>query len=181
MDGDRRFAQRRMGDTPYWEAGSGDTVVAIAKEPTRAHVLLAEHRRVIVFPAVDRIDAALMALGIGQFDLLGERDGATVALWLALANPAAVGAIVLAGPADPPDEAFRDLSLPVLVLTGTRDGAEGGDRYRRLLPNCHFMLVYDTGPDIGAERPEALAYIAQEFFERRDLFLVSRESGMTLP
>jgi hypothetical protein len=27
----------------------------------------------------------------------------------------------------------------------------------------------------------ALAYIALEFFERRDLFLVSRESGMAFP
>jgi hypothetical protein len=34
---------------------------------------------------------------------------------------------------------------------------------------------------VGAERPEALAFIALEFFERRDLFLVSRESGMTFP
>jgi hypothetical protein len=33
----------------------------------------------------------------------------------------------------------------------------------------------------SAERPEALAYIALEFFERRDLFLVSRESGMAFP
>jgi hypothetical protein len=34
---------------------------------------------------------------------------------------------------------------------------------------------------IGAERPEALALITREFFERRDLFLVSRESGMAFP
>ena len=50
-----------------------------------------------------------------------------------------------------------------------------GDRYRTLLPDYHFTVVYDA---IGAEQPEALAYIALEFFERRDLFLVSRESGM---
>src|ERR1700720_3616989 len=54
-------------------------------------------------------------------------------------------------------------------------------RYRTLLPDCHFMFVYDAGRAIGAERPEALAYIALEFFERRDLFLVSRESGMAFP
>jgi len=35
----------------------------------------------------------------------------------------------------------------------------------------------DAGRAIGAERPEALAFIALKFFERRDLFLVSRESG----
>jgi hypothetical protein len=50
-----------------------------------------------------------------------------------------------------------------------------------LLPDCHFMFVYDAGPVIGAERPEALAFITREFFERRDLFLVSCESGMVFP
>ncbi len=61
------------------------------------------------------------------------------------------------------------------VLSGTKDQYDAGDRYRTLLPDYHFTVVYDA---IGAEQPEALAYIALEFFERRDLFLVSRESGM---
>jgi hypothetical protein len=42
----------------------------------------------------------------------------------------------------------------------------------------HFTVVYNAGRAIGAEQPEALAYIALEFFERRDLFLISQESGM---
>jgi hypothetical protein len=58
---------------------------------------------------------------------------------------------------------------------------DAGDRYHTLLPDCHFMFVYDAGRAVGAERPAALAYIALEFFERRDLFLVSRESGMAFP
>jgi hypothetical protein len=61
------------------------------------------------------------------------------------------------------------------VLSGTKDQYDAGDRYRTLLPDYHFTFVYDA---IGAEQPEALAYIALEFFERRDLFLVSREGGM---
>jgi len=69
----------------------------------------------------------------------------------------------------------------VLVLSGTKDQSDAGDRYRTLLPDCYFMFVYDAGRAIGAERLEALAYIALEFFERRDLFLVSRESGMAFP
>jgi hypothetical protein len=43
------------------------------------------------------------------------------------------------------------------------------------------MLVYDAGPAIGDERPEAFAFVAHEFFERRDLFLVSRETGLVFP
>ena len=44
----------------------------------------------------------------------------------------------------------------------------------------HFTVVYNAGRAIGAEQPEALAYIALEFFERRDLFLVNQEGGMAL-
>jgi len=43
------------------------------------------------------------------------------------------------------------------------------------------MFVYDAGHAIGAERPEAPAYIALKFLERHDLFLVSRESDMAFP
>jgi hypothetical protein len=43
------------------------------------------------------------------------------------------------------------------------------------------MFIYDAGPAIGAERPEALALITLEFFEWRNLFLVSRKNGMVFP
>jgi pimeloyl-ACP methyl ester carboxylesterase len=198
---ERIFAQRWAGEDRrlrYWEAGSGETIVAIAGDgrlPTRAHELLAERRHVIVFAmtaeagtpqqTARRIGAAVKALGIARFDLMGEGAGAAVALWLALASRAEIGAdigsVVLAAPEGLPDEAFRAMKRPVLVLCGTKDPSEAGVRYRTLLPDCHFMFVYDAGRAIGAERPEALAFIAREFFERRDLFLVSRESGMAFP
>ena len=107
--------------------------------------------------------------------------GAGAAVWLALATQADVGSVALAAPDGPPDEAFREMQLPVLVLAGTKEGSDAGDRYRTLLPDCHFMFVYDAGRAIGAERPAALAFIALEFFERRDLFRVSRESGVAFP
>jgi pimeloyl-ACP methyl ester carboxylesterase len=190
------FAQRRAGESglPYWEAGVGETIVAITdieQLPTRAHALLAERRRVMVFAVTadaetpqetaGRIGAALVALGIEHFDLLGEGAGAAGAVWLAAAPRADIGSVVLAAPDDPPDAAFREIKRPVLVLSGTNDQADAGGRYRTLLPDCHFMLVYDAGRDIGAERPEALAFITLEFFERRELFLVSRESGLAFP
>jgi hypothetical protein len=46
---------------------------------------------------------------------------------------------------------------------------------------CRLPLVYDAGRAMGAEHPEALTFIALEFFQRRDLFLVSRKSGMAFP
>jgi pimeloyl-ACP methyl ester carboxylesterase len=190
--GETGFAQRRVGgegELAYREAGKGEAVVAIIGDgvPTRAHALLAERRRVLVFAVgaaatpqdlAHRIGAALAALGIQRFDVMGEGAGDAAALWLALAPQAEIGAVVLAAPDGPPDQALAQMARPALLLCGTRDGSDAGDRYRRLLPDCHLMLVYDAGVAIGAERPEALAYIALEFFERRDLFLVSRESGM---
>jgi pimeloyl-ACP methyl ester carboxylesterase len=195
------FAQRRAGEDGglvYCEAGSGETIVAITgdeRHPTRAHALLAERRRVIVFAmtadagspreAARRIGAVVAELGIARFDMIGEGAGAEIAMWLALAPEAQIGSVVLAGPASVlgglPDEAFREMKRPALVLSGTKDQSATGDRWRALLPECHFMLVYDAGPAIGAERPEALAFITREFFERRDLFLVSRENGAVFP
>jgi pimeloyl-ACP methyl ester carboxylesterase len=151
---------------------------------------LAERRRVTVFAmnadtwtpqeAARRIGAAAAELGVERFDPMGEGAGAAAALWLALARQD-IGSVVLAAPDGLPDEAFREIKRPVLVLSGTKDGSDAGNRYRTLLRDRPFMFVYDAGRAIGAERPEALAYIAVEFFERRDLFLVSRESGMAFP
>jgi pimeloyl-ACP methyl ester carboxylesterase len=198
---DRIFARGWAGEgqgIPYCEAGSGETIVAITgdgKLPTRAHAVLAERRRVIVFAmpadagspqeAARRIGAAVAGLGVERFDLMGEGAGAAAAMWLALAPEAEIGSVVFAAPASvpagPPDKAFREIKRPALVLSGTKDASNAGDRWRKLLPDCHFMLVYDAGRAIGDERPEALAFITQEFFERRELFLVSRENGVVFP
>jgi pimeloyl-ACP methyl ester carboxylesterase len=177
----------------FWEAGDGETVVAVVGgdgEPTRAHALLAEHRRVVVvamptdagtpLEVARRIGTALAELGIARFDLIGESDGAAAALCIALMPTPEIGSIVLAAPDGPTDETCGGINRPVLLLSGTNDGPDAAARYRAVLPAAHFMLVYDAGPAIGIDRPEALAFIAREFFERRDLFLVSRESGKAL-
>lgn len=198
---DMTFAQRRSGTgarLPYYEAGAGPaTVVAIVgatDEPSRAHALLAEHRRVLVFPlptdtdagaaqdAGRRIGEAAGSLGAAPLDVMGEGSGAAAALWLARAPEVEIGSVVLVAPDTPPDAAFREMTRPVLLLAGTDEAAAAaGHRYCAMLPDCHLMFVYDAGSAIGVERPEALAFIANEFFERRDLFLVSRESGQKLP
>jgi hypothetical protein len=35
-----------------------------------------------------------------------------------------------------PDEAFRTMRRPVLLLSAARDGSDAGDRYRTLRPDC---------------------------------------------
>ena len=192
--GEPIFAQRQAGGLSYYEAGCGDLAVAIAEEgdhPACAYALLAERRRVLVFAlpadaampqeAAHRIGAALAALAIERFDLMAEGGAVLAALWLARACQADIGSVILVAPAGAPDDAFRDIERPVLILRGTKDRSDAADRYRASLPDCHFMFVYDAGRTIAAERPEALAFIAGEFFERRDLFLVSRESGVAFP
>jgi pimeloyl-ACP methyl ester carboxylesterase len=192
---EKMFVLRRAGDgLAYWEAGAGAPIVAVLGEggqPSRAHALLAERRRVIVFaPSADitapedaagQIEDAIGRVGVARCDLIGEGTGAAAALRLALAPPVEIGAVVLSAPDGPFDDTSGEVKRPVLVLCGTQDQPDAARRCCATLPDCHFMLVYDAGPAIGADRPEALAFIALEFFERRDLFLVSRESGQSLP
>ena len=57
-------------------------------------------------------------------------------LWLTREPQAEIGSVVLAAPAGVPDEAFRQVTRPVLMLAGPEDKSDAGDRYRALLPDC---------------------------------------------
>ena len=76
------------------------------------------------------------------------------------------------------------LDLPVLVLFGTRDRVippEMGRVYRKKLPNCHFVLVYDAAHAVDADRPEAFASVVGDFLERHEGFVVTDKSGLLHP
>jgi pimeloyl-ACP methyl ester carboxylesterase len=82
------------------------------------------------------------------------------------------------------ENAMRELQVPTLVLFGTEDGLtppELGRHYREILPNCHFVIVYDAAHAIYDDRPEAFAAIAADFLEHREQFVVRRESGLLYP
>ena len=92
----------------------------------------------------------------------------------------------LIGPSRDPEleEAMRTLEVPTLVLFGTEDRMtppELGRIYRELLPQCHFVLVYDAAHAIYDDRPEAFAAIVADFLERRAEFVMRRESGLLYP
>jgi len=77
-----------------------------------------------------------------------------------------------------------DMKVPTLVLFGTDDvmiPAEMGRAYREKLPNCHYMLVYDAGHGLDADRPEAFASLVGDFLERREAFLVNRTDALINP
>jgi pimeloyl-ACP methyl ester carboxylesterase len=86
---------------------------------------------------------------------------------------------------DPELEArMRSLATPTLVLFGTRDRImppEMGRCYKALLPNCHLVLVYDAGHEIGTERPEAFADVTLDFLERHEAFVISRTETVIHP
>lgn len=92
----------------------------------------------------------------------------------------------LRGPArDPALEArLGALTLPVLVLFGTRDGVippEMGRFYKALIADAHLIFVYDAGHEIGAERPEAFVEAVSDFLERTDAFVINRSATVLSP
>ena len=82
------------------------------------------------------------------------------------------------------EAAMRELHVATLVLFGTADRLtppELGRYYRELLPDCHFVIVYDAAHAIYDDRPEAFAAIVADFLEHRAEFVVRRESGLLYP
>jgi pimeloyl-ACP methyl ester carboxylesterase len=88
-------------------------------------------------------------------------------------------------PRDPElEELMARLDVPALVLFGTEDRLtplELGRVYCELLPRCHFVIVYDAAHAIYADRPEAFAALVSDFVERRQEFVMRRESGLLYP
>lgn len=89
----------------------------------------------------------------------------------------------LLGP--PRDEAFEArlgaLHMPVLTLFGTADRvtpAKAAVLYRRALPNCHIVLVYDAAHAIDIDRPNATADLIEDFIKRGEQFLVRNTSSL---
>ena len=78
------------------------------------------------------------------------------------------------------DDAFADrlraMSVRTLVLFGQNDGVinpVNGRTYRRLLPNCVLMHVYDAAHEIAQDRPEAFADVVGDFLRRGMNFMVN--------
>ena len=116
-----------------------------------------------------------------------------IALWHSIDAPQQVDALVLISPAlilSEPSNAANDsstdpelarklgqLQAPVLLLIGTEDQAippETGRMYVERMLHCYYVLVYDAGRAIEAERPDALFAVVRDFLERRETFIVKR-------
>lgn len=197
---DGPFREYRAGaagrDIRFLQAGAGDPLLVLAGPGGLALSLLAARRRVI---ALDPAAAGLAgstarelaaaagrvaaSLELGPCDLLGAGAGAAAALWLAADAPDRVRALVLESPPAPgPDLAavLPGIGAPALVLSGTRDeaGPPGpGVAYQQLLPNAFLSYVYDAGPDIRGDRPDAFAAVVSDFLTRQGRFLARDGAG----
>jgi pimeloyl-ACP methyl ester carboxylesterase len=180
----------------YCEAGSGRALLCLsddgASRISRAHEILAETHRVIalelpgatVADAAGLVRGAAAALAIERYDLMGHGRGAGLALAAALACRNVVDAVVLLAPVATLEAALGELQVPVLALFGTADPVtptSAARLYRAILPNCNVVMVYDAAHAMDAERPEAVAAVVADFLERRESFIVSRESGLIHP
>jgi pimeloyl-ACP methyl ester carboxylesterase len=149
-------------------------------------------------------------LGLESYRLVATGFSARIALWQTIDSPDRIETLALIAPAAilPDDwrpsaatsepmakrsEPNRDPELegslggikaPVLAIFGTRDAViapETGRLYRERIPNCYYVLMYDAGHAIAAERPQALAQLLGDFLERGEAFVVNRTSGLINP
>ena len=79
---------------------------------------------------------------------------------------------------------LAEIQCPTLVVFGANDKMvmPGAARiYREKIPNSNVSFVYDAGHLIEAERPKALINVVADFVERRETFVVARQSSMINP
>jgi len=136
---------------------------------------------------------ATAAAGLKRYALVSTSADVAIALWHSIDMPQQIDALVLVSPAlilseqsDAGSDLFTDpelvsrlseLQAPVLLLVGTEDQAiprETGRTYVERMPHCYYVLVYDVGRAIEAERPDALFAVVRDFLERRETFIVKR-------
>ncbi len=143
---------------------------------------------------------ATSAAGLKRYALVSTSADVAIALWQAIDVPHQIDALVLISPAlvlsgesDAGNDLFTDpelarrlgeLQAPTLLLVGTEDPAippETGRMYVERIPHCYYILVYDAGRAIEAERPDALFAVVRDFLERRETFIVKRPGTAVNP
>ena len=115
--------------------------------------------------------------------LVATGDDAMSAVRRAVQSPQQVSVLILIAPPEPPSPAdLGRIQCPTLGVFGNDDPrADTARAYRAQIPNCHIALVYDAGPDIMAQRPQALLNLAADFLERRETFIVANRSRVINP
>jgi len=82
------------------------------------------------------------------------------------------------------EDRLGEIEARTLVLFGTEDKmipSDMGSIYKERMKSCNFILVYDAGHVIAAERPEAFTEVVADFLERHEAFLISRTETLIHP
>lgn len=186
-------------DLHYSDNGSGHAVFFVgAAEKSPLANRLAEGFRVVTFEArgshdrqsvLRALDRAAEQLGTAKYCLMAESHLAETAITHAIESRNSVEALILIAPSHGSNGASTDLPLeeinaPTLVLFGTRDqivASETGRAYARRIPRCFYTLIYDSGHDIEADRPQALYAVVRDFLEHREKFVIPHEGSAINP
>jgi len=150
-----------------------------------ARARLAERFRVVVLDARQSAATLVRALdsaGLGAFNLLATGGASRAVAALARETGPRLLALALESPAAP--AAGEAPAAPTLVLLGTRDdaGAQAAGRgWAERSPGAYLVYVYDAGPAICDDRPDAFADVVGDFFERHDAFVISRATTVIHP
>jgi pimeloyl-ACP methyl ester carboxylesterase len=157
----------------------------------KACELLARDRRLVPIPAGAPDTALSVAIDASDAGVAILARGTTAAAALAFAAHAddRISALVLESPPDAGSNAvlaslLPQTALPTLVIYGTEDRstpADCGRRYKALLPNSWFIMVYRAGPDIAGDRPEGFADLVGDFLKRGARFTLSERSARLNP
>jgi pimeloyl-ACP methyl ester carboxylesterase len=125
------------------------------------------------------LDAGSAAAPIG---VVASGAGVPQALAHVAARPEGVNAVALIAPGAP-DKAVSGVTVPVLVLLGTRDAnaQATGAAWRKALPGCNVTFVYDASSDMANERPEAVAAALADFLRQREKYVVTDKSAKLYP
>ncbi len=194
----------------FRESGAGDVVVWLGdiSDFSALRALVAAHFRVVELQLpgeamaampnlAQAIKEAVATLGGDRFSLVARGEGVAFAISLALDHPQCVEALALLSPtviatdgrfaSDADEDLVTRLgasNMPVLTVFGTKDSLappEAGRHYRTRIAACNVVFVYDAGHQMEEERPEAVAELVIDFFQRRDHFLVRRVSDLLYP
>ncbi|MGN0475506.1 MAG: alpha/beta fold hydrolase [Acutalibacteraceae bacterium] len=68
-------------------------------------------------------------------------------------------------------EALKDISCPVLILCGEKDGAnkKSANELAKKIANAEIQLIENSGHEVNVDAPEKLAGIIDDFYRRKGL------------
>jgi pimeloyl-ACP methyl ester carboxylesterase len=111
----------------------------------------------------------------GPCAVLASGEACAAALRRAVDPSSGATALILESPTGIPS--LSEVSIPTLVVLGTRDDAPAP----LLGPRSHLVYVYDAGRTVSADRPEAFADLVADFVERGEAFVISRTATVLHP